>query len=136
VLKSAEETGSVSLLAILCTIIGLAAFSHLKVVPDGQRFAVFRLGRFVGLKGPGLVFLSPMVDTWRAVKTGDRGKLLESGRAQFASGDLEVQVDGIPHAGAFVRVIGFQEGTVLVAPDRDQKDVVICSKCGHANTVS
>ncbi|MFT4627954.1 MAG: regulator of protease activity HflC (stomatin/prohibitin superfamily) [Myxococcota bacterium] len=34
----------------------------LAIIPEYQRAAVFRLGRFAGLRGPGLVFVSPMLE--------------------------------------------------------------------------
>ena len=50
----------------------------IRIVPEYQRLVVFRLGRCVGQKGPGLVILIPVVD--RAVKV-----------------DLREQVREIPH---------------------------------------
>ena len=38
----------------------------IRIVPEYQRLVVFRLGRCVGAKGPGIIFLIPVVD--RAVK--------------------------------------------------------------------
>jgi regulator of protease activity HflC (stomatin/prohibitin superfamily) len=50
----------------------------IRIVPEYQRLVVFRLGRCIGQKGPGLVILIPVVD--RAVKV-----------------DLREQVREIPH---------------------------------------
>jgi regulator of protease activity HflC (stomatin/prohibitin superfamily) len=50
----------------------------IRIVPEYQRLVVFRLGRCVGAKGPGVVFLIPVVD--RGVKA-----------------DLREQVREIPH---------------------------------------
>ena len=50
----------------------------IRIVPEYQRLVVFRLGRCVGAKGPGIVFLIPVID--RAVKA-----------------DLREQVREIPH---------------------------------------
>lgn len=36
--------------------------SAIKIVPEFQRLVVFRLGRLIGEKGPGLVFVIPVVD--------------------------------------------------------------------------
>jgi regulator of protease activity HflC (stomatin/prohibitin superfamily) len=36
--------------------------SAIKIVPEYQRLVVFRLGRLIGEKGPGLVFVIPVVD--------------------------------------------------------------------------
>jgi regulator of protease activity HflC (stomatin/prohibitin superfamily) len=52
--------------------------SAIRIVPEYQRLVVFRLGRCIGARGPGIVFLIPVVD--RAVKV-----------------DLREQVREIPH---------------------------------------
>ena len=68
----------------LCVVGGLAlllfAFlaSAIRIVPEYKRLVVFRLGRCVGTKGPGIVLLIPVID--RAVKV-----------------DLREQVREIPH---------------------------------------
>jgi regulator of protease activity HflC (stomatin/prohibitin superfamily) len=46
--------------AIVLAIILLA--SAIRVVPEYNRLVVFRLGRCIGAKGPGIVFLIPIVD--------------------------------------------------------------------------
>ena len=50
----------------------------IRIIPEYQRLVVFRLGRCIGAKGPGIVFLIPFVD--RGVKV-----------------DLREQVRDIPH---------------------------------------
>jgi regulator of protease activity HflC (stomatin/prohibitin superfamily) len=56
----------------------------IRIVPEYQRLVVFRLGRCIGQKGPGLVFLIPIVD--RAVRV-----------------DLREQVREIPHQTAITK---------------------------------
>jgi regulator of protease activity HflC (stomatin/prohibitin superfamily) len=46
--------------AVVLAIILLA--SAIRVVPEYNRLVVFRLGRCIGAKGPGIVFLIPVVD--------------------------------------------------------------------------
>ena len=44
-------------------VFGVAAtFLSVKIVREYQRIVLFRLGRAIGLKGPGLVFLNPITD--------------------------------------------------------------------------
>jgi regulator of protease activity HflC (stomatin/prohibitin superfamily) len=62
--------------AITLAIILLA--SAIKIVPEYMRLVVFRLGRCVGSKGPGIIFLIPIVDRGISV-------------------DLREQVREIPH---------------------------------------
>ena len=52
--------------------------SAIRIVPEFQRLVVFRLGRCIGARGPGVVFLIPVID--RAVRV-----------------DLREQVREIPH---------------------------------------
>ncbi|HSL42330.1 MAG TPA: SPFH domain-containing protein [Anaerolineales bacterium] len=56
----------------------------IRIVPEYQRLVVFRLGRSIGAKGPGIVFLIPVID--RAVKV-----------------DLREQVREIPHQTAITK---------------------------------
>jgi regulator of protease activity HflC (stomatin/prohibitin superfamily) len=73
-----------SFLTVLCIIgvvaLGLFVFltNAIKIVPEYQRLVVFRLGRCVGTRGPGLILLIPVID--RAVRA-----------------DLREQVREIPH---------------------------------------
>jgi regulator of protease activity HflC (stomatin/prohibitin superfamily) len=75
---------------LLCLLGGvvLVAFvfiaQAIRIVPEYQRLVVFRLGRCIGQKGPGLIFLIPVVD--RAVRV-----------------DLREQVREIPHQTAITK---------------------------------
>ncbi len=59
--------GSVIFLVIIGIIILMAS---IRVVTEYERGVIFRLGRLVGAKGPGLFFLIPIVD--RMVKVSLR----------------------------------------------------------------
>ncbi len=59
--------------AVILVIIILSA--SIKVVREYQRLVVFRLGRSIGARGPGVVFLIPIVD--RPVRTDLRELYLE-----------------------------------------------------------
>ena len=66
---------------VLCLIgfvVVIAIFflsSAIKVVPEYQRLVVFRLGRCIGDKGPGLILLIPIID--RAVRVDLREQVRE-----------------------------------------------------------
>jgi regulator of protease activity HflC (stomatin/prohibitin superfamily) len=53
----------------------LFLWSAIKIVPEYQRLVVFRLGRCIGAKGPGLIVLIPFVD--RAVRVDLREQVRE-----------------------------------------------------------
>ena len=67
--------------SLLCTIgfvvvVGLAFLAQaIRVVPEYQRLVVFRLGRCIGERGPGLIILIPFID--RAVKVDLREAVRE-----------------------------------------------------------
>lgn len=48
--------------AFLAIILGII-LSHLKIIPEYKRLVVFRLGKIISIKGPGLVFLVPIIDS-------------------------------------------------------------------------
>lgn len=75
-----EQYSTVALCLVGAVILLAAAFlaSAIKVIPEFQRLVVFRLGRCVGGKGPGIIFLIPFID--RSVRV-----------------DLREQVREIPH---------------------------------------
>ena len=47
-------------------------FVSIRIVPEYARLAVFRLGRLIGVRGPGLMLLIPLVD--RGIQVDLRGK--------------------------------------------------------------
>jgi regulator of protease activity HflC (stomatin/prohibitin superfamily) len=51
----------VDLIVLLLVLIVLCA-SSIKIIKEYQRAAVFRLGQLIGVRGPGLIFVLPMVD--------------------------------------------------------------------------
>jgi regulator of protease activity HflC (stomatin/prohibitin superfamily) len=53
---------SIILLAILVVLLVLFLTSAIRIVPEYQRLVIFRLGRCIGAKGPGLVLLIPVMD--------------------------------------------------------------------------
>ncbi len=47
----------------LLLFVGVILFSAIKIVREYQRLVVFRLGKSIGARGPGLVFLIPFIET-------------------------------------------------------------------------
>jgi regulator of protease activity HflC (stomatin/prohibitin superfamily) len=75
---SSSEITLLCLVGGIIVVVILFLTSAIRIVSEYQRLVVFRLGRCVGAKGPGIVLLIPIID--RAVKT-----------------DLREQVREIPH---------------------------------------
>lgn len=53
---------NVFMIGLLVLVAVILLFKAVRIVPEYQRLVVFRLGRVLGAKGPGLVFLIPFVD--------------------------------------------------------------------------
>jgi regulator of protease activity HflC (stomatin/prohibitin superfamily) len=74
-----DTFGVVGCLVGALVVVGFVILANaIRIVPEYQRLVVFRLGRAIGTKGPGLILLIPVID--RAVKV-----------------DLREQVREIPH---------------------------------------
>ena len=62
-----------TLIALVCVSIIAAVFfivvisSMIRIVKEYERLVIFRLGRSIGVKGPGLVFLLPFIDIPQSV---------------------------------------------------------------------
>lgn len=53
-------------LAAILFVALMLVLSSIKIVPEYERGVVFRLGRLVGPRGPGLFFLIPVFGAWCA----------------------------------------------------------------------
>jgi len=73
-----DPTLILCMVGFVVIVLFLFVASAIRIVTEYQRLVVFRLGRCVGAKGPGIVFLIPIVD--KAIKV-----------------DLREQVREIPH---------------------------------------
>ena len=70
----------------------LAVAVALRIVQEHTRLVVFRLGRFLGVRGPGLLLLLPFVDRAVAVDLRQQVRRLE-GQAATTQDDKRVTVD-------------------------------------------
>jgi len=77
--SAGEAAGYLTCLVGGVIVVGLMLLaSAIKIIPEYQRMVVFRLGRVLAIKGPGIIFLIPVIDRGRRV-------------------DLREQVRDIPH---------------------------------------
>ena len=51
-------------IALVCVFL---LSSAIRVVPENKRLSVHRLGRYIGVKGPGLVVIIPVIDSAKIV---------------------------------------------------------------------
>ena len=77
-------TTMLCVVAFVVVVLVIFLSNAIRIVPEYQRLVVFRLGRCVGQKGPGLVILIPVID--RAVRV-----------------DLREQIREVPHQTAITK---------------------------------
>jgi regulator of protease activity HflC (stomatin/prohibitin superfamily) len=111
------------------------AVSSIKIARESQRFVVYRLGRFSGLKGPGLIFIIPGVDKCTKINVGDRGELLAQDLARIRNADVPVRVVGKVEVGKTVRIQSFMERDAVVVGDSVQTKEFVHEKYGHVNRI-
>ena len=68
-------TGPLIALGLILLLVILILPNAIKIVPEYQRLVLFRLGRSLGTRGPGLVFIIPILD--RVVRVDLREQYLE-----------------------------------------------------------
>jgi regulator of protease activity HflC (stomatin/prohibitin superfamily) len=99
--------GSLFLFLLFLLVIVLA--NAIRVVREYERLVVFRLGRLVGERGPGLVLLWPLID--RAVKVGLRTVTMDVPPQDIITRDnVSVKVNAV----IYFRVVSSQEAVVQV----------------------
>jgi len=78
---------------ILLFIIFVIA-SAVKIMAEYQRIVIFRLGRLAGIKGPGLVFIIPIID--RVIKLDLRTRVIDVPKQRIITNDnVTVDVDAV-----------------------------------------
>ena len=55
---------SMYIILIIVIFLVLILASAIKIMAEYQRIVVFRLGRLIGIKGPGLVLIIPIIDSF------------------------------------------------------------------------
>ena len=110
--------------ALIWVIIGIAVLilltQALKIVQEYERGGVFRLGRFVGLRGPGLVIIIPFIDRIRKIDL--RVITMDVPQQECITMDnVTVTVDAVIYfrvvdaADAILKVLDYIKATTLLA---------------------
>jgi len=92
---------------VLFLVILLAA--AIKIMAEYQRIVVFRLGRLIGIKGPGLVFVIPIID--QVMKLDLRTRVIDVPKQRVITEDnVTVDVDAV----VYFRITDPQKAVVEV----------------------
>jgi regulator of protease activity HflC (stomatin/prohibitin superfamily) len=105
---------------IIAVVVIILLSAAIKVVREYERVSVFRLGRFVGLRGPGLVLIIPFIETVRKVDL--RVITLDVPQQECITTDnVTVRVDAVVYfrvvnaADAILKVLDYIKATSLLA---------------------
>jgi len=94
---------------VVILLVVLILFSAIKVLPEYERAVVFRLGRFHGVKGPGLFLIIPIVD--RIVKVSLRTIVMDVPPQDVITRDnVSVKVNAV----VYFRVVDPQRAIIEV----------------------
>jgi regulator of protease activity HflC (stomatin/prohibitin superfamily) len=96
-------------IAVIVVVAIIIIPMSVKIAFEYERGVVFRLGRLVGSKGPGLFFIIPFVDRW--VKVDTRVVTLDVPAQEVITKDnVTVRVNAV----VFFRVVGVEDSVVKV----------------------
>jgi regulator of protease activity HflC (stomatin/prohibitin superfamily) len=105
---------------VIAVVVIILLSAAIRIVQEYERGAVFRLGRFVGLRGPGLVFLIPFIE--RMMKVDLRVITMDVPAQECITRDnVTVKVDAVIYfrvvdaAGAVLKVLDYIKATSLLA---------------------
>ena len=83
--------------------------SAIKIMAEYERVVVFRLGRLIGIKGPGLVLIIPIID--KVIKLDLRTRFIDVPKQRIITNDnVTVDVDAV----IYYRIINPQKAVVEV----------------------
>ncbi len=105
---------------VIIVLLILLLTSAIKIVQEYERGVIFRLGRFIGVKGPGLFFIIPIVD--RMVKVDLRVVTLDVPAQEAITRDnVTVKVNAVAYfrvvdpAAAVINVEDYRRATSQIA---------------------
>ncbi len=105
---------------VIAVVVVILLSAAIRIVQEYERGAVFRLGRFVGLRGPGLIFLIPFVE--RMMKVDLRVITMDVPSQECMTRDnVTVTVDAVIYfrvvdaSDAVLKVLDYIKATSLLA---------------------
>lgn len=94
---------------IILIFLVLLLSSSIKIMAEYQRIVVFRLGRIQGIKGPGLVFIIPIIDS--IIKLDLRTRVIDVPKQRVITEDnVTVDVDAV----VYFRIVDPQKAVIEV----------------------
>ena len=113
---------SITNIALYAGILVIVAiiYNSIKVIREYERAVIFRLGRLLGVKGPGMFFIIPFIDSM--IKVDLRTRVIDVSKQRLITKDnVTVDVDAVVYyrvsdpQKAIVQVEDYQDATKLLA---------------------
>lgn len=99
----------IPILVVILLFFMLVLASSIKIMAEYQRIVIFRLGRLQGIKGPGLVFIIPIIDS--IIKLDLRTRVIDVPKQRVITEDnVTVDVDAV----VYFRVVDPEKAVVEV----------------------
>jgi regulator of protease activity HflC (stomatin/prohibitin superfamily) len=99
----------IPILVVILLFFMLVLASSIKIMAEYQRIVIFRLGRLQGIKGPGLVFIIPIIDS--IMKLDLRTRVIDVPKQRVITEDnVTVDVDAV----VYFRVVDPEKAVVEV----------------------
>jgi regulator of protease activity HflC (stomatin/prohibitin superfamily) len=99
----------IGIILIIIIFLLILLSSSIKIMAEYQRIVIFRLGRLAGIKGPGLVFIIPIID--KIIKLDLRTRVIDVPKQRVITEDnVTVDVDAV----VYYRVIDAEKAVVEV----------------------
>ena len=97
------------IILVVVIFLVLLLSSAIKIMAEYQRIVIFRLGRLLGIKGPGLVFIIPIIDS--TIKLDLRTRVIDVPKQRVITKDnVTVDVDAV----VYFRITDPQKAVVEV----------------------
>jgi len=88
------DINMISIAIIIVIFFLMLLSSSIKIMAEYQRIVIFRLGRLLGIKGPGLVFVVPVID--KVIKLDLRTRVIDVPKQRVITKDnVTVDVDAV-----------------------------------------
>jgi len=82
------------IIIIIIVLLLIIIAAAIKIMAEYQRIVVFRLGRLIGIKGPGLVFIIPIIDSY--IRLDLRTRVIDVPKQRIITNDnVTVDVDAV-----------------------------------------
>lgn len=114
------DINTISIAIIIVIFLLMLLSSAIKIMAEYQRIVIFRLGRLLGIKGPGLVFIVPIID--KIIKLDLRTRVIDVPKQRVITKDnVTVDVDAVVYyritdpEKAVVEVQRYEVATSLLA---------------------